>query len=166
MRRSPRPGPRQGCNSDGSFTPFSADRATCDGTWRSVTVNATHVCQAVSSVEPRHRVRARSGYRSSKLAGDSAVIATAHSGLPPRTPPRMGCRPHCFNPSLPTRHAAGSSLHRREGTPHPGKPICKRDAAAPAEMREMQATADDHLSDACRGQVLQRRLAETPETAA
>ena len=25
----------------------------------------------------------------------------------------MGCRPRCFNPSLPTRHAAGSSLHQR-----------------------------------------------------
>ena len=49
---------------------------------------------------------------------------------------------------------------------HPGKPICKRDATVPAETREMQATADDHLPDAHRGQVPQRRLAETPETAA
>ena len=41
------------------------------------------------------------------------------AGLPPRTPRRMGCRPRCFNPSLPTRHAAGSSLHQREGTAYP-----------------------------------------------
>jgi hypothetical protein len=44
---------------------------------------------------------------------------TCKAGLPPRTPRRMGCRPRCFNPSLPTGHAAGSSLHQRGGTPHP-----------------------------------------------
>jgi hypothetical protein len=31
-------------------------------------------------------------------------------------PRRMGCRPRCFNPSLPARHAAGSPLHQ------PGEP--------------------------------------------
>jgi hypothetical protein len=49
-------------------------------------------------------------------------IRRAHSckaGLPPRTPRRMGCRPRCFNPSLPTRHAAGSSLHQRGEDPAP-----------------------------------------------
>ena len=41
---------------------------------------------------------------------------SSKAGLPPRTPRRMGCRPRCFNPSLPTRHATGSSLHQ------PGRP--------------------------------------------
>ena len=45
--------------------------------------------------------------------------AQLQAGLLPRAPRRMGCRPRCFNPSLPTRHAAGSSLHQRGGTPHP-----------------------------------------------
>jgi hypothetical protein len=31
----------------------------------------------------------------------------------------MGCCPRCFNPSLPTRHAAGSRLHQRGRTPPP-----------------------------------------------
>ena len=49
----------------------------------------------------------------------SEGCAACKAGLPPRTPRRMGCRPRCFNPSLPTRHAAGSSLHQRGETPHP-----------------------------------------------
>ena len=46
---------------------------------------------------------------------------SSKAGLPPRTPRRMGCRPRCFNPSLPTRHATGSSLHQPGRTPHPGR---------------------------------------------
>jgi hypothetical protein len=42
---------------------------------------------------------------------------TAEAGLPAPDPQRTGCRPRCFNPSLPTRQAAGSSLHERGGTP-------------------------------------------------
>jgi hypothetical protein len=41
------------------------------------------------------------------------------AGLPPRTPRRMGCRPRCFNPSLPTRHATGSSPVPARGNPAP-----------------------------------------------
>ena len=54
-----------------------------------------------------------------------------------------------------TAYAAGGRIFPAPagGTSHPGKPICKRNAAGPAEMREMQATADDHPSDARRGQV-------------
>jgi hypothetical protein len=68
--------------------------------------------------------------------------ARCRAGLPPRTPRRMGCRPRCFNPSLPTRHAAGSSLHQRGGTPHP----CDRRAIsvqlAPATSGLSRSLAD------------------------
>jgi len=40
-------------------------------------------------------------------------------GLRPRAPVCMDCRPRCFNPSLPTRHAAGSSLHQLGEDPAP-----------------------------------------------
>ena len=57
----------------------------------------------------------------------------------------MGCRPRCFNPSLPTRHTARFSLHQRREprTPrliedptsltalsHTGEPIPDEDAGA------------------------------------
>ena len=57
--------------------------------------------------------------RDDEHQGDEDLENSSVPGLPPRTPRRMGCRPRCFNPSLPTRHAAGSSLHQRGGTPHP-----------------------------------------------
>jgi hypothetical protein len=56
------------------------------------------------------------------------------AGLPPRTPRRMGCRPRCFNPSLPTRHAAGSSLHQRGETPHPELGRSRRARFVPDEV--------------------------------
>jgi hypothetical protein len=56
------------------------------------------------------------------------------AGLPPRTPRRMGCRPRCFNPSLPTRHAAGSSLHQRGETPRPELARSRRARFVPDEV--------------------------------
>jgi hypothetical protein len=44
---------------------------------------------------------------------------SSKAGLPPRTPRRMGCRPRCFNPSLPTRHTAGSSPAPARGNTGP-----------------------------------------------
>ena len=63
------------------------------------------------------RVRANAG-DDEHQGEEDLENSPAHPGLPPRTPRRMGCRPRCFNPSLPTRHAAGSSLHQR-GEPAP-----------------------------------------------
>ena len=81
--------------------------------------------------------------------------------------------PACMAPVAPLFHplpsyadTAGSSLHQRGRTPHPGKPFCKRDTAEAAETREMRATVDDHLPDARRGQMARQRPTETPETAA
>jgi hypothetical protein len=78
-------------------------------------------------------------------------------GLPPRTPRRMGCRPRCFNPSLPTRHAADLPCTSTE-EPAPRKPICKRDATRPAETEKMQFNVDDYLLDSA------PRSGDTPET--
>jgi hypothetical protein len=69
------------------------------------------------------------------------------AGLPPRTPRRMGCRPRCFNPSLPTRHAAGSSLHQRGETPHPESARSRRACFVPDEVvhrRSSRLLPDNH----------------------
>ena len=69
---------------------------------------------------PRERVaRTRQMQETTSTRATRTWRTLPYPGLPPRTPRRMGCRPRCFNPSLPTRHAAGSSLHQRGGTPHP-----------------------------------------------
>jgi len=52
--------------------------------------------------------------------GDRHPGEPSRRGLRPRAPVRMDCRPRCFNPSLPTRHAAESSLHQRGEDPAPG----------------------------------------------
>ena len=48
-----------------------------------------------------------------KHQGDEHLELSGALGAAAPDPRRMGCRPRCFNPSLPTRHAAGSSLHQR-----------------------------------------------------
>ena len=69
--------------------------------------------------EPPGKECAFAQHRRRRAPGPRAPAGLSTPGLPPRTPRRMDCRPRCFNPSLPTRHAAGSSLHQRGGTPHP-----------------------------------------------
>ena len=58
----------------------------------------------------RHRRRCSDSVPNDEVTG-------SHPGLPSRAPRRMGCRPRCFNPLLPTRHTAGSSLHQRVEDP-------------------------------------------------
>jgi hypothetical protein len=73
-------------------------------------------------------------------------------GAAPRTPRRMGCRPRCFNPSLPTRHAAGSSLHQHGEPSTPRRlvgnqmyaRICARDAPERA-TRQRRRDLDKHM---------------------
>ena len=56
------------------------------------------------------------------------------SGVTVWAPRRMSCRPHCFNASLPMRHAAGSSLHQRGEAPHPELARSRRARFAPVEV--------------------------------
>ena len=96
--------------------------------------------------EPRWEPHGRTPTRASTdLKGRSLK-----AGLPPRTPRRMGYRPRCFNPSLPTRHTAGSSLHQPGGKPAPRvgplaaiRPGTHRAATDVTEQRTTQLSRPD-----------------------
>jgi hypothetical protein len=62
--------------------------------------------------------------KGTQLQGGAAAPCPAAYGLSPR----------CFNPSLPTRHAAGSSLHQRGEAPHPELSRSRRARFVPDEV--------------------------------
>ena len=78
-------------------------------------------------------------------------------------PAAYGLSPPLFQPL--TAYAARGRIFPApaRGTPHPGKPICKRDATRPAETEKMQFNVDDYLLDSPPGQVAHQRPAETPK---
>jgi len=81
-------------------------------------MDATGVAHRAQT-RPAGRIDAHGQRRTFRILLRIRTARSCKTGLPPRTPRRMGSRPRCFNPSLPTRHAAWSSLHQRGGTRTP-----------------------------------------------
>ena len=76
----------------------------------SLSLTITLFCLVTSSIHVSEMGRA---YRLNEVLYDGSQFTR---GCRPGPRGRMGCRPRCFNPSLPTRHAAGSSQHQRGRT--------------------------------------------------